>query len=235
MMKNVLITRDRNQFEEIKDLFIENGLNPISFPVIKFSSVEFYFDERDYDYLIFSSSNSVKFFFEKIDRLQKVKIIAVGEKTKEKLESLGYKDIITPQEYSAEGVLNFIKSNISQFECKKVGIVRALEGIDTLLNRKPPNVYVDVIPVYKTEFNIPSNVEEIRKMFEEGKIDFVIFSSPSTVKGFLRIFKPDVLKNCKVVVIGKTTLQEASKYGINVDMMPSKSTFADIVNLIKSA
>ncbi|MEZ0323733.1 MAG: uroporphyrinogen-III synthase [Hydrogenothermaceae bacterium] len=233
-MKNVLITREESQFEEVKTLFTENGLNPISFPVIRFNPIEFNFNEKDYDYLIFTSSNGVKFFFDEVNRLQKVKIIAVGEKTKEKLQNLGYTNVITPKEFSAEGILNFINSNILEFKGKKVGIVRALEGIDTLLTKKPSGVYVDVIPVYKTELNIPSNVEEIRKMFEEGKIDFVIFSSPSTVKGFLKIFESYILKNTKVITIGKTTLNEAVKNGIKVDMIPSKSTFADIVQLIKS-
>lgn len=228
-MKKVLITREANQFNEIKELFISHNLYPISFPVIKFSPVEFEFDESRFDYLIFTSSNGVKFFFNRY-RPVKPKIIAVGEKTAKVLREEGYTDIIIPPEYSSEGVLNYISQHQEEFIGSRVGLVRAVEGMDTLISKKPEYIQVELIKVYKTEYNIPQNKDEIRHLLEKTEIDFVVFSSPSTVEGFLNIFPDgvDLLKKVVVGVIGKTTRMAAEEKGIKVDIIPSRYTFEEL-------
>jgi uroporphyrinogen-III synthase len=162
-MKNIIITREASGFEEVKDLFIKLGFNPISFPLIKFEPVEIKnFNFEDYEYLIFTSKNAVKYFFSQIPKIDK-KIIAVGEKTAKYLEKLGYKDIIVPEVFSAEGLKVYFEKNINTFKDKKMALVRASEGMDTLLNS---NFKIDLIPVYETKLNIPENVNNIKSLRE---------------------------------------------------------------------
>lgn len=228
-MRKVLITREISQFSEIEGLFISHNLQPVPFPVIKFSPVEFEFDENRFDYIIFTSSNGVRFFLGRYRPL-KPKIIAVGEKTAKVLREEGYTNIIIPSDYSSEGVLNYIKQHQEDFIGSKIGLVRAVEGMDTLINNKPNYVQIELIKVYKTDYNIPDNKDEVRHLLERADIDFVVFSSPSTVEGFLYVF-PDglsLLGKVKVAVIGKTTKTAAERKGIKVDFIPQKYTFENL-------
>lgn len=234
-MKNILITREKSQFEEVKKLFEKEGFNPISFPTIKFEEVENNINVNEYDYLIFTSKNAVTFFLKKFPNINNKKILTVGEKTAQALENYGFKDIIFPENYSGEGLLDFLKRNKDEFINKKIGLVRALEGNDTLLNQK--EFKVDLIPVYKTVFNIPENVDTIEDMFRNSLIYAVIFSSPSTFEGFLRIFKDDtknLLSKTKVVAIGKTTEKFIISKGFSIDFIPKKYTFEEIVKNLKT-
>jgi Uroporphyrinogen-III synthase len=71
-MKSIIITREASSFEEVKDLFIKAGFNPISFPLIRFEPVEIKnFNLEDYEYLIFTSKNAVKYFFSQIPKIDK--------------------------------------------------------------------------------------------------------------------------------------------------------------------
>jgi Uroporphyrinogen-III synthase HemD. len=58
--------------------------------------------------------------------------------------------------------------------------------MDTLLNS---NFKIDLIPVYETKLNIPENVDSIKSLIEDGKVYAIVFSSPSTFKGFLIFLK----------------------------------------------
>ncbi len=234
-MKNILITREKNQFEEVKELFEKEGFNPISFPTIKFEEIENNIDIDEYDYLIFTSKNAVIFFLKKYRNINNKKIVAVGEKTAKVLEGYGFKDIIVPENYSGEGVLELLKKHESEFINKKIGVVRALEGNDNLLKQK--TFKIDLIPVYKTDYNIPENIDTVKNMFENNLIYAVIFSSPSTFEGFLKIFKEEsknLLSKTKVIAIGKTTENFIISKGFNVDFSPKKYTFEEIVKNLKT-
>ncbi|WP_299237578.1 uroporphyrinogen-III synthase [Sulfurihydrogenibium sp.] len=232
-MKNIIITREASGFEEVKDLFINAGFNPISFPLIRFEPVEIKnFNLEDYEYLIFTSKNAVRYFFSQIPKIDK-KIIAVGEKTAKYLENLGYKDIIVPEVYSAEGLKVYFEKNIDTFKDKKMALIRASEGMDTLLNS---NFKIDLIPVYETKLNVPENVDNIKSLIEDEKIYAIAFSSPSTFKGFLNIFKEEskkLLDKMLTVAIGKTTKNFIESQGFKVDVVPDKFTFEEIVKKLK--
>lgn len=233
-MKKVLITREEQQFNEIKDIFIVNGLEPISFPVIKFSELDFQFNENEFDYVIFTSPNGVKFFLRKY-RLSRPKIIAVGIKTKSYLKRYGYNHVMFPEKFSSEGILEYIVKNLDNFRDKRLALVRAFDGVDTLLKEKPENVYIDLIPVYKTEFNVPDNTDLVYKMLENKEIHSVVFSSPSTVYGFFSIFSnsKELLAYTKVISIGKTTSSALKERGIENFIIPPTPTFESITKLIK--
>lgn len=233
-MRNILITREKSQFEEIRDLFLQHGLNPIPFPVIKFSELDFSFDQWEFDYVVFTSSNGVRFFFSKY-RITKPKIIAVGQKTRQSLESLGYREIIVPLQQSSEGILNYILENSDTFKGKKVALIRALEGMNTLIDKKPPWLDIKLVAVYKTEYNTPENLDRVKSMLKNREIEVVVFSSPSSVDGFLRVVpQRELLEEVKVAVIGKTTLSKALKEGLKVDIKPREPNFEAIVKEILS-
>jgi len=228
-VKNIIITRAKEQFEEIKDLFLKNGLNPIPFPTIKITPMDFSINE-DFDIYIFTSANAVKFFHQKMPIIKNKMIIAVGSKTAEKLRELGYKDIIIPDLFSEEGVLEYIKKN--NLEDKKIALIRALEGINTLTENIKN---IKLIPVYQTSLNKPENANQIKDMILNSKIDYILFTSPSTIDGFFYTFENesiDLLKKVKIAVIGKTTEKALNQKGLKADIIPEKYTIEEVIKKI---
>ncbi|WP_028950837.1 uroporphyrinogen-III synthase [Sulfurihydrogenibium subterraneum] len=237
-MKNVLITREKSQFEDVKSLFEKEGFNPIPFPTIKFEKIPLNnFNEKNYDYLIFTSKNAVKFFLKDAEIDKSKPVIAVGSKTADYLRKLGFSNIEIPDVFSAEGLKEYIDKNIDRFKGKKFGLIRALEGSNVLLNQSGKNYFVELTPVYKTSFNIPDNIEEVENLFSQKKIFAVVFSSPSTFNGFLNVFgyekSMEFLKNVLVCVIGTTTEKSLKDKGFEVDILPDVFTFEEIVKLLK--
>ena len=71
--KGVVITRPERQADDLAELLLEEGANPIGFPTIKivpppdWSELDAAIKNlEDYDWLIFTSANGVSFFFERL-------------------------------------------------------------------------------------------------------------------------------------------------------------------------
>ncbi len=237
-MKKVLLTREEKQARKTAQLLKKEGFEPVLFPTIRFEKINF--DKKDVldaDIVIFSSQNAVRFLFLEIkkEQLEGKKIIATGEKTKKALEKEGIKDVLTPDIFSAEGVLKLIKSK-KDFKGKKAVVVRPVEGLNTLIEKLNGYLHIKAVPVYKTVPNIPENKDQIKKELEKGDIFAVVFTSPSTFENFIRIFPykwKDLLKKTKIGVIGTTTAEALTKKGINPDIIPEKFTLDHLIKNLK--
>ena len=234
-MKKVLITT--NRYKEFEKFLDKNEYQIIPFPTIKTIPLEFEIESvHNYDFILFTSVNAVKFFFDKVkpEELKDKKIIAVGEKTAQKLKELGFDNVLIPEEFRAEGILKLIEENWNEFKNKSILIPRAKKGRELLSEHfKDKNIKIDVLPIYETIINIPENRKEVGKMLKNKKIETVIFTSPSTFENFLKIFDKQLLKNVKIAVIGKTTQNAIEKEGLKVDFVPKKFSFEELAKLIQ--
>ncbi len=232
-MEKVLITT--NRYEEFEK-FLKGKYQIVPFPTIKIVPINFdYKNFENYDYYLFTSVNSVKFFFEKVrpEKIKEKKVIAVGEKTANKLKEMGFEKILIPEEFRAEGVIKLIENNWNKFKNKSILVPRAKEGREILEKYfKNKNIRIDILPTYETIPNIPENAKEVENLFKNKDIKIVVFTSPSTFKNFLRIFDKKILENAKIAVIGKTTKKAIEKEGLKVNLMPEKFTFEELSKLI---
>ncbi len=233
-MMKVLITREKSQAEKTAKLLKKEGFEPILFPTIRFEKIDF--EEKavgQADIIIFSSQNAVKFLFEEIspEKLLDKIVIATGEKTAKLLEKKGLRPLI-PEIYSAEGVYQLLLK-MNNLQNKKIAVIRALEGINTLFELMKGKADIYPVPVYKTVENIPENQGEIKNLLSSGEIDVVVFTSPSTFKNFIKIIDKSLLRNTKIAVIGATTQKALEEEGITPDIIPSKFTMEEVIKAIK--
>ncbi|WP_457627188.1 uroporphyrinogen-III synthase [Persephonella sp.] len=234
----ILITREKKQAEKTAKKLEKEGFEPILFPTITFQPVEFDTDKLgSADVVVFTSQNGVRFLLEKIppEKLRDKILIATGEKTKKALEKAGLKNVLLPEIFSSEGVAQLLLKN-EGFRGKRVVFVRPVEGIDTGIKLLEGFMEVSVLPVYKTVENYPDNREMVEKMLERGEIDFVLFTSPSTLRGFIKNF-PDswrnLLKKTRTAVIGTTTAQALEKEGIKPDLIPEVFTLEGVIEKLR--
>jgi uroporphyrinogen III methyltransferase/synthase len=238
--RRVLVTRTTEQAGSFSEVLSDMGAEPVEFPTIKIVAPESYsgLDRAikklsSYDYLILTSVNGVKYFFERLYKLGKdvrelkgVKICAIGPMTAALIEAENIKVDIVPKEFRAEAVLKTLGAK--RIKGKKFLLPRAEVAREILPKEiKRLGGTIDVRTAYKT-IAPKKDAELFRKQFLRGNIDVVTFTSSSTVKNFVKIFGaknlPKLLKKTRVACIGPITADTAMDFGIDVDIMPKDYT-----------
>ncbi len=175
-----------------------------------------------FDWLIFTSSNGVKFFFERLNTagldtraIGSAKIAAIGRTTAEKLKAFGVLADMQPEIESIACLLaEFSKMKMQD---KSVLIARSQIASDELpkgLCRM--GAVVQTVAVYK-------NVETEPDDIDFNHIDQILFTSGSTVQAFVKRFG-QVPENIKSYCLGQPTLNEAKKHNVPAELLPGKST-----------
>lgn len=239
--KIIAITRSRDDAAEFIELAEKHKAKPLPLPTIELVSKgdkivdEFLESVNTYDpdYSVFMSSKAVKLLFDtakKTSRLEPLQlaisntiVMAVGPKTKIALEEEGIKVNEMPQEtFSSVGVGElFTKLHAVG---KKVIVPRS--GASTpflkeLLNK----IGIDVLEIHLYDvcaFRDTAQWNEFRDLFSKGKVDGIIFTSASSVRGFFEIMSKDYdgsslldnLSKLHVVGIGPFTADELKKFNI---------------------
>ncbi len=246
---NILITRSRESarksFLQLESL-VERV---IYFPTIVTEAIELSSETSnllknvsDYDYLIFTSANGVKFFSNIIKEINKpingrLRVAAVGNKTARAVESYGLGVDIIPEKYSAEGLLEAL--NGEEISGKKILIPASENSRETLkkgLHERGADV--DFIPIYKSVTRIVSEDDEDFKIIKADKPEIFVFTSPSSVRGFIEIFSienpSEFFGDSILIGIGDVTEQYLSKLKLINMLTPEKFTLEGIADLVKS-
>jgi uroporphyrinogen-III synthase len=234
---NILITRPEEEGKKLADLFDKNRFNPILFPTIRTTPIDpkiSLSEIEKFDIIIFTSKKAVKYFFQRfpIEKLKSKEFLVVGEKTADELKKLGVENITISPIPSSEGILQFIRENWNLYKNKKFLLPKSKIGIK-LLEENLNNIYP--IYIYDTKINYPENKKAVENLLQNGEIDFIIFSSPSTVDGFKENFGKNwrnLIKDTKIIAIGRTTSKKLEKEGITGVIIPEKPKNEAIKNLI---
>ena len=193
-------------------------------PIVKCVGLEDYshFDEilkqmETFDWLIFTSAHSVRFFFERMRAigsdarsLASVRIASIGKTTAGELSSFGITADMIPENESSSGLLE--EFGMMDMNNKKVFLPRA-----KVASRELPNglsaigAEVVEVPAYRTIEDEPADVD-----FEY--IDKVLFTSGSTVRAFVKKFG-DIPATVKAYCLGIPTQVEAKKHGISAEII----------------
>lgn len=158
---------------------------------------------QNYTHLLFTSKSAVRIFCELLTRydqspaqLNKI-VIAIGQSTANLLSQLQLPVNFIAEEESSEGVVKLL----SKIPMKNAHLFWPHSALSrpVLTNFfKQNNVkYTDCI-VYDTINQAPGNPPDL------SQIDEIIFSSPSTVDGFLKIYKT-IPKGVMLTTIGEVT------------------------------
>ncbi|HEY6214646.1 MAG TPA: uroporphyrinogen-III synthase, partial [Vicinamibacterales bacterium] len=195
-----------------------------------------------------ASVNAVDAFLERLlagptdlRDLKGVKLCAVGPATAERLARAGLKADYMPAEYRAEGVLRAMIESApgGKLAGAKILLPHADIGRELLADElKKHGADVTEVIAYRTVAVEPEREGEpdIYRMLLERRIDAVTFTSPSSVRNFVRILGPepaaDLLRETPVASIGPVTADAARQCNIETTIVPANHTIPALADAI---
>ena len=170
-------------------------------------------------WLVFTSRNGVRFFFEQMKKEQvdirslgDSRIAVMGAGTRKEMENWGcYADLV-PEQSCSESLAKALCAHAEPDEA--ICLFRAEEASDVLTKRLREKQYRVVdIPTYRTEIMWKKR-ELLREMLED--VDAVTFCSASAVSAFVQMTEGHDLV-AKTICIGPVAAQAAKKAGLHID------------------
>ena len=240
----VLVTRPRQHISKTADLLRQKGAEVLELPSICTVPVEdngrLYeaFEKLDtYQWIIFTSPAGVEIFFDEMDRkemdvrsLGQAKIAVIGEGTKKKLKEHHLQADFVPGVYDGDTLGAELAKELQGNE--KILIPRAEAGNKKLTELlEQTGAKVDDIATYTTCYEKSRLIDE-KKELETGSVDCVVFTSASTVKGFVEGTKGLDYTKVKAACIGKQTKAAADAYGMQT-RMAKKATIESLIELVE--
>ncbi len=248
--RTIVITRAREQASGFRARLEELGARCIEFPTIAVSPPPSWepldralANLSQYDWIVFTSVNGVRFFMERLSAagldvraLGGRRLAAIGPKTAEALEKLMLRPDLVPSEYRAEAIIDAFEGK--QLQGVRFLMPRAMVARDVLPDKlREWGAQVDVVPAYRTILPEES-APEVAALFKNGDADCLTFTSSSTVTNFFRLLDPgDILphlKNAAIACIGPITADTAKSFGLEISIMPSQYTIEGLVESIVS-
>ncbi len=234
--QRVLVTRAQEQAWTLAEMLLERGAEPVVHPTI--CIVPQNTDELDdaigrlwwYTWVLFTSANGVRIFWERLEAaggdaraLGGVSVGAIGPGTAAALAERGVRADFVPSAFVAEAVAD----EIGDVSGERFLLPRADGARPVLVDRlRQMGAHVDEVKVYRAEPVLdPPPLD----------VDWVTFTSSSTVRGFVKALEAGGLSlpdGVRVACIGPITAQTAHELGLPVDAVAETYTMEGLVDAI---
>lgn len=240
--RTFLVTRTKEGNAKEREILVKYGAKVIDFPTIMISSpsslkkMDYAIANFEkYDWVIFTSSNGVKLFFQRMAKrreglfqtlkvLNSPKFACVGPSTRGALSHLGFRCSAMPAEYLTENLGGLLaRKGISG---KKILLARAEvanKAISKILRKA--GAVVTEAPVYRTVSSYRRRTLILKHVTD------ITLTSPSTVEGLVQILGSK-LNSMKVRLhcIGPVTAARAREAGINVNTVARVHTIDGLIS-----
>jgi uroporphyrinogen III methyltransferase/synthase len=190
-------------------------------------------DLERFHWLIFTSPNGVRYFFESLAasardhrNLASAKFACIGPGTAKALAQAGFKADLVPEQYVAEGLLESLKKHLPNLRGHSILIPRAQEAREVLPETlREWGAEVVVAPAYKTVQ--PRLPEDFQRLLRPDTR--LLFTSSSTVKHWLSLTGN---KANPCYCIGPVTAATAEEHGLSVLGVAREHTIEGLVNCL---
>ena len=243
--KRIVVTRARDQASTLASTLHELGAAVIELPTIEIQPAPDYSELdkaittlHEYDWLIFTSVNGVRYFLERLDRsafdLRAIRgrVCAIGPATREALERFHLKVDVMAERYVAEGLLESLGGY--DLENSRILIARAAVARDVLPNELAKRgAKVDVVEAYRTL--PPADLNQKAAAMLAERPDWVTFTSSSTVKNLVDAIGAKRLESIRCASIGPVTTATLRQNGIHVAAEAGEYTISGLVDALLKA
>jgi uroporphyrinogen III methyltransferase/synthase len=250
--KRILVTRPRDQADELVERLEAMGAEAIIAPMIRILPAEDYAPLDDacaragtFDWIIFSSANGVDVFMQRLlgggqdlRALAGVKLCVVGTATAERLAHYRLNADLVPGEFRAEAVVSAL-GEAADVRGLSVLLPRADIGREVIADElRKQGADVTEVVAYRTVVAEAEREGEpdIYRMLLDRRIDVVTFTSASAVRNFVKVVgaepAADLLRTTVVACIGPVTAEAAALSHIETTVVPAHYTVPALVDAI---
>jgi uroporphyrinogen III methyltransferase/synthase len=248
-MQRVLITRPRAQADDFANPLREAGFEPILFPVIEIRAVENNSELEQaignlqkYAWVIFTSVNAVEAGLasavlqaQGIKGQPPLRVAAVGRKTADALRRHGIEPDFIPDEFVGVNIM----PGLGDVNGRRILLPRAERASRELPEaiRQVGGVAHEIV-TYRT---LPAEVDLEGFAALKAGVDFVTFTSPSTVENFIEVTRriyldPFHLPNNPIIAcIGTVTEKAAREAGFKNVITAKEFTTEGLVSLLAAS
>lgn len=242
---SVLVTRAQGRAAGLVAALEAAGALPVVLPAIAFAPVE---DDAplldaarrlaagDYDWAVFTSANAVEPLLRHLPQTGpspgRLRVGAVGEATRAKLQEFGVVADVVPAESTAAGLVQALRRegvDGARILCPQGNLARPtlVDGL------RAAGAAVDTVLAYRTVMAGDSQ-PVMQRLAHEGRFDVVTFASPSAVDGFLVAVGADLaaLSGACFACVGPTTAAAARERGLPVHAVADAPSDAGLVEAI---
>lgn len=248
----VLVTRAVHQAPALSRALAAAGAQPVELPVIRLGPppepqrLDAALRALDrFDWVVFTSANTVQAVAARLAALglpaaslARCRLAAIGPATAAALKEQGLPVAVVPREYVGEGLLQALARR-DRWAGRRVLLPRAAEARSVLPEGlRALGANVEVVAAYTTEPAEPPGAGAVLAELAQGRIHAVTFTSPSTVKGFARLWEahtgtgPPGDGAFVVACIGPVTARAARQRGLAVHVVAEDYTVDGLVRAL---
>jgi len=200
--KTILITRAASQSSQFGDLLQAQGANVIEMPTLEIVPPSSWQDlDRaiahidQFDWLILTSTNGVDAFFQRLEAVtgeqafySNIKIAVVGEKTAQRLATLGLQPDFMPPDFIADSLVAHFPEPVAGL---RILFPRVESGGREVLVKELTSQGAKVREVAAYESRCPATIAPAAlQALQAGRVDVVTCASAKTVQHFCQLLQP---------------------------------------------
>lgn len=242
----VLILRDARQSSPFAAMLQEAGFRPVVSPVIKIEPLGLTPELKDaianigrYTWLVFTSPNGVSLFFRQflaaggdLRQLAGLKFAAIGKATAANLAHIGFTADYVPNKQVSDSLAAGLAEQLTAADC--VLLPRSAIANNALVPTLAAKCRVDDVKLYDTKVQTGRGAE-LKTLFASGEVQYVPFTSASTVDGLYQALGGDLapLAKAKCVAIGPVTAKRMRELGLAPALTAQEHSLDGVLAVLK--
>ncbi len=239
--KTIAVTRPKERIGTLAEKLRKLGANVIECPCIELHEAENLEPlgaalKGRYDFVAFTSPSGVTAAANGLQKLKLdlrvlygMKLAAIGQGTAKALSGYGLSTDVIPKQYDGESLAEALIKSMGSGG--SVLLLRARQGGKILPERlRGAGINVTDVPIYDTVYG-SEKAGYLRRLSEKGGLNYVTFTSASTVEGFVNSVSGMDFKSFTAVCIGGQTAGAAKKYGMEI-ITAKNATIDDLIGSI---
>ncbi|HTL69480.1 MAG TPA: uroporphyrinogen-III synthase [Lacunisphaera sp.] len=249
--RRIVLTRPREQNAEWRRKLEELGATVLDLPLIQVAKdvnletlAEVLQGFGSYEWILFTSANGVKYFFEEFVRVHEdiralglVRIGVVGEATAAAIRNLHLRVDLQPKKATAAELAEALITRESMDSAKVLVITGNRNREELVQKLEDARAIVDVLPVYRTgEANTGSDPGAVD--FRARGADAIFFASPSAAQSFfdqaVALKLGPKARRPLAGSIGPSTTTAMKQLGLPVDFEAAEASCDGLITALES-
>lgn len=247
--RRVAITRTRDQNSELREKLETLGAEVLELPLItitkdvdKFNFVEILAELGTYDWIVFTSANGVRYFFEEflkgfkdIRALGLLRFACIGRATAREIEKYHVRVECMPDTATGLSLADALIETGSLDSAKVIVVTGNLNRDKLVKKLEAGRAIVDRMQIYKTEKTDLSD-DPVADDFRQHGADAILFASSSAADSFAaQSASLELAKGAKkplVGSIGEQTSESLVEHGMEPDFKAAKPSLDSLIEAL---